>query len=580
MEPLFSDFDHGMPHGNPKDFEEMMNKTLELGTLSSQTMRSTLQLPDLEECRDSDSGQHATNLEKLEASPYFPPPSPVSPVASLLALNFDSKDGPDRSAHQEEQSDGSTNPVQNRINMNYPVQPNALGQFSRSHEEVGIGDYGEPCKPRSIGAREAPEPLDVKNRMTSTPELRNYGTEYVNPQMCSVSYIVAPDNSCDKLLPGIRSHQKSLTQQLVSKRDVLDYEHTKHGLQELLQLLSEPSDPPRKKPRAGHRLAPVGEPRIGGQLIDTQAMSKTVTTPRVFAGVAKEVIAKQGNAVLKSQPLNDAWTDLLQLGENDDMIYNPPAPGELQNHLPECMSATLQPDPVTEPLMPATDGEPKLRFSPPLDDAWFLHHNPTISANSPSLQRLEPSNDTGIVDSSNVIPKHGTKISDSPKQPRSVLPQPGSQIEILYPRALGNISPKAVRTLLRASGDDIVSKIELYWSHFHDYRVSTERAARLLREKSVRFERRKRMGPEVPAIEKKAIRAQRNRERSQALRRYHKQRMGDLEAASGQLKLYNSVAKSFINCLLEEPQSLGLVREYFTSHECSEELLTYLRGSI
>lgn len=143
--------------------------------------------------------------------------------------------------------------------------------------------------------------------------------------------------------------------------------------------------------------------------------------------------------------------------------------------------------------------------------------------------------------------------------------------------SLVDASPEEVRKLFRASRDDVMTQINLYWVNYR-YLLKTmeERIHKILNDRGVKIKRRKRMGPEVPALEKKEIRAQRNRERSQALRKHQKQRLAYLEGYAEQLKVYNSATKSLINCVLEDEAMLPLLHAYFTENECSESLLSFL----
>lgn len=145
------------------------------------------------------------------------------------------------------------------------------------------------------------------------------------------------------------------------------------------------------------------------------------------------------------------------------------------------------------------------------------------------------------------------------------------------PNRFAKASTDEVRRILRISGCDLVFKISQYWCHYHQFlKKMEERVYHLLKDRGVKIKRRKRMGPEVPAFEKKEIRAQRNRERSQSLRKHHKQRLMDLEGAGEQMRVYNSATRSLINCVLEDEAALPLLHTYFTKNEYSESLLSYL----
>eukprot|EP00178_Gracilaria_changii_P024639 TRINITY_DN743_c0_g4_i2.p1 TRINITY_DN743_c0_g4~~TRINITY_DN743_c0_g4_i2.p1 ORF type:complete len:587 (+),score=55.16 TRINITY_DN743_c0_g4_i2:3348-5108(+) len=577
MDPLLADFGIGVSPDNTKDFEEVMSRTLDLGNISSETMSSTLHIPDMNECQGDLARDHATGAEKIGANTYFPPPSPVSPDASFLALNFDSKEQTEGGDNLLEQSKGDSGQAYTRVR--YSTIPNATGNTVPSPDNLCPDTFaGELSHCKSFGAAGKRGSYDDRNGIILERELSNHVKDNPNRQVYfrAQSQIETPVGDNSGLFPETGSQTNQSTQQLVIQRNVFKDKSPEHGLQALLQLLSESSGPPRKRPKMDHRLRYVVEPELA-----IHRTNKAVPTPGAVEALGEEISGKNGSepqytAVLRPQLPSDAWTDLLQIGDRDDMIYTPPVPEEVPQEVPQWPQATFQFK--TGRVMQTTYEDLKPGLSTPLEDAWFLNLNPTTSVIDESIHGLKLPNDPEFGASDEV--KNCTKLSDKPKPPCSVVPQPGPHIEILHPNALRDKSPKAVRSLLRATGGDIVSKIDLYWSHFHDFRVSAEQAGRLLREKSVRFERRKRMGPEISAIEKKAIRAQRNRERSQALRRYHKQRMRALEVVSGQLKLNNAVARSLIHCLLEEPRSLELVQEYYSSHECSEELLTYLRGSL
>lgn len=149
--------------------------------------------------------------------------------------------------------------------------------------------------------------------------------------------------------------------------------------------------------------------------------------------------------------------------------------------------------------------------------------------------------------------------------------------EIGDPTRFAKASTEEVRKIFRTSGCDFALRISQYWCHYQQLLQTMEqRVHQILNDRGVKIKRRKRMGPEVPAIEKKEIRAQRNRERSQALRRHHKKRLSDLEEAGEQMRVYNSATRALINCVLEHESALPLLHNYFTENDCSENLLAFL----
>lgn len=145
------------------------------------------------------------------------------------------------------------------------------------------------------------------------------------------------------------------------------------------------------------------------------------------------------------------------------------------------------------------------------------------------------------------------------------------------PISFDGASTDDVRRILQSSDCDLFPRICEYWSHYHQFLRGMEvKVNQILNDRGVKIKRRKRMGPEVPAIEKKEIRAQRNRERSQALRKHNKQRLGSLERAVEKLRSYNSATRSLVNTVLEHEAALPLLQSYFTENECSENLLAFL----
>lgn len=142
---------------------------------------------------------------------------------------------------------------------------------------------------------------------------------------------------------------------------------------------------------------------------------------------------------------------------------------------------------------------------------------------------------------------------------------------------LASMQADEVRNWFHASEADTTEKIGAFWRNSRPFLHATaERAKTLVSHRGVKMKRRKRMGPNISAIEKKEIRAQRNRERSQALRRHQKQRLLDLESITEELKTYNKALKSLINCLLEREVALPKLNEFFASEECSELLLSFM----
>lgn len=142
---------------------------------------------------------------------------------------------------------------------------------------------------------------------------------------------------------------------------------------------------------------------------------------------------------------------------------------------------------------------------------------------------------------------------------------------------LGSMQTDEVRNWFQATKEDMTRKIGVFWRKYRPIlHANAEKAQTLVNRRGVKMKRRKRMGANLSAIEKKEIRAQRNRERSQALRRHQKQRLLDLENVTEELKTYNKAMKSLINCLLEHEAALPKLNHYLTYHNCSEQLLSFL----
>lgn len=142
---------------------------------------------------------------------------------------------------------------------------------------------------------------------------------------------------------------------------------------------------------------------------------------------------------------------------------------------------------------------------------------------------------------------------------------------------LASMQTEEIRNWFHASDADITEKIGAFWRNYQPLlRATVEGAQSLVSRRGVKMKRRKRIGANLSAIEKKEIRAQRNRERSQALRRHQKQRLLDLESITEELKTYNKALKSLINCLFENDVALPRLNEFFTSEKCSELLVGFM----
>lgn len=130
--------------------------------------------------------------------------------------------------------------------------------------------------------------------------------------------------------------------------------------------------------------------------------------------------------------------------------------------------------------------------------------------------------------------------------------------------------------LFDATERDIVPKLRAFWARYNAFHNLSARVQAALSTTSVRMSRRRRIASDVPAVDKKIIRAQRNRERSQALRRHQKLRTARLREVNEQLRVYNSALRSVINCVLEDQAALPLLQVYFTENCCSEAMLSFL----
>lgn len=199
---------------------------------------------------------------------------------------------------------------------------------------------------------------------------------------------------------------------------------------------------------------------------------------------------------------------------------------------------------------------------------------------SPACGQPQPSSST----EQNNKPSETDPLSEpcisNPPEPVSLLPHLQHPFTTLDPAVLHKKKPKQVRLLLSADNQSIVSKINQYWQENPIFQSLADQVSVQLNGRAIKLQRRKRMGAEVPPSEKKAIRAQRNRERSQALRKYHKNRMINLEEADRALTVYNSATRSLINCLLEEAPCLQLIETYFEGPNCSEQVIAFLRHTM
>lgn len=148
--------------------------------------------------------------------------------------------------------------------------------------------------------------------------------------------------------------------------------------------------------------------------------------------------------------------------------------------------------------------------------------------------------------------------------------------EQLSPAFLGKKSSEEVRHLFHANEYDIVPKLHNYWEVYKRFHNMKNHVQDVLENTGVKMTRRRRIASDIPALEKKQIRAQRNRERSQALRRHQKLRSARLAETNEQLMLYNSATRSLINCILEDKAALPLLQHYFAENKCSEAMLSFL----
>lgn len=87
-------------------------------------------------------------------------------------------------------------------------------------------------------------------------------------------------------------------------------------------------------------------------------------------------------------------------------------------------------------------------------------------------------------------------------------------------------------------------RVSTFWHACRRTAAVRNAVAALLNDGGIRLERRKRMGICVAAEHKRAVRAQRNRERSHALRRHHKRRLALLERATAALHIQNTALRA------------------------------------
>lgn len=145
------------------------------------------------------------------------------------------------------------------------------------------------------------------------------------------------------------------------------------------------------------------------------------------------------------------------------------------------------------------------------------------------------------------------------------------------PEILNRLNPQEIFNLIWVSEGNIYTNLRKLWEEYQPNVLRTaERAQYLVEARGVKMERRPRVKPGVSAIEKKQIRAQRNRERSQALRRYTKKRLAELHKAKVDIRKCNIILKMFINLFLEDEKAYAKLNQFFASDRCSTELMAFL----
>lgn len=581
LQPTLSVFNDIIDTDYAPGFDEAVRQSFELSNLSAPDISTALNsVFEENESRLEQNKDGAVNcgvrIEKLDIDPLFPPPSPVSPDASLLGFQL----GPTTYDHIQTNEQERHAEDFSSLNTAYAA-PSTTNDpsLSQYHDGTAINILGKELQGTSSVAIEPVECARLEAPSNSTtcaiekgPTLQSDFIACPDPSLTILSQdLQTLDNlttQAENPLPRSPNPQPSFAPNLdplVSGNENPDFQH--------LFLLRETPHVPYKKQKLDHNKRFTGTP---SNHLEIPGRTKSDQHYASGNGNEKPCEAQLGpisawNPLL----LTNQWPQIMHQRPLENIMLQPAQ--QMSVSVPDGSRIKLIPE-VSAGLQSCNDSA---QLSAPLTkqpDLFLNAITPNDHFDTSLGTTMGVSDPAGLND---YAPNASLAVCGSSPgitQPQFVDTRT-SQIEILHPRALEDVSPKAVRALLRSNGDDIVSKIELYWTHFQDYQITAERAGKVLKEKSVRFERRKRMGPEVPAIEKKAIRAQRNRERSQALRRYHKQRMSELEDVDRKLKTYNAVAKSLVNCLLEEPQSLKLVQEYFSTHECNEELLTFLRST-
>ncbi len=140
---------------------------------------------------------------------------------------------------------------------------------------------------------------------------------------------------------------------------------------------------------------------------------------------------------------------------------------------------------------------------------------------------------------------------------------------------LNGREPMEVVNLFRCPSSDPFSRLAHFWKICCETSTIRKHVMRLLDDGGIRLERRKRMATRIPPEEKKAIRAQRNRERSQALRRHQKRRLALLEEANRHLAVENGAIKAMVLAVAYMSHDDGFLRRSLRNY-AGKALLDFL----
>ncbi|PXF44702.1 hypothetical protein BWQ96_05559 [Gracilariopsis chorda] len=267
LQPTHSMFNDIIGNNNAVGFDEVVRQSLELSNLSAPDMSTAMNnIFEGTESRHEQENDGTVDcgfrVDKLDIDPFFPPPSPVSPDASLLGLQLDPSNYNHIQINEQECQAGDVNSLSKLYSAPGTTKDRAVTQY---HDETVKN------LPRADSQRPPPETNETVVRTTLEAPSNSTTCAMDKGPTLQSDFIACPDPPVNLLAQDLQTLD-SLAIPTVNSLHLTPNPQTcaainpnpfvtgneKPDIQQLLLLLRENPHLPYKKQKVGHNKSFTG----------------------------------------------------------------------------------------------------------------------------------------------------------------------------------------------------------------------------------------------------------------------------------------------------------------------------------